>query len=91
MDSLNIIIVFHYLHWTYHSSSSVGNLNDLLQTDVEDDTELAQRVDVPGEETFCDYDSRMEYPTKALSRDEKWLTVVNHSNYTQGIRMEICR
>lgn len=70
---------------------SVGNLNDLLQTDVSDDTELAQRVDVPGEETFCDYDSRMEYPTKGLSRDEKWLPIVNHSNYTQGIRMEICR
>lgn len=72
---------------------SVGNLNDLLQTDLTDadDTILAQRVDVPGEETFCDYDSRIEYPKQGLTRDEKWLPIVNHSNYTQGIRMEMCR
>lgn len=42
------------------------------------------------EAKLCDSVISFKRPQKLRSVDQKWRTIVNHSNYTQFIRFEIC-
>ncbi|CAD7091073.1 unnamed protein product [Hermetia illucens] len=51
---------------------------------------LSTRFDHPGEESLCRNSERLVYPQSGLNKDEKWLFIVNHDKYKQGIRIEEC-
>uniref|UniRef100_A0A7G3AQ85 Protein spaetzle isoform x2 cimex lectularius n=1 Tax=Lutzomyia longipalpis TaxID=7200 RepID=A0A7G3AQ85_LUTLO len=53
--------------------------------------DLTQRNDIPGEESLCESYENKVYPTSGVNRDNKWLYIINQSNFTQGVRIEECR
>ena len=50
---------------------------------------LTQRIDVPGEESLCPSRERLIHPQLGET-DNGWMYIVNHDNYTQGVRVEEC-
>ncbi|XP_059610304.1 protein spaetzle [Phlebotomus argentipes] len=53
--------------------------------------DLTQRNDIPGEESLCESYENKVYPKSGQNRDNKWLYIINQSNFTQGVRIEECR
>ncbi|XP_078046963.1 uncharacterized protein LOC144475199 [Augochlora pura] len=41
-------------------------------------------------ESLCISNEKVVYPRTAETEDNQWLYVVNHPNYTQGVRIETC-
>ncbi|XP_033334440.2 protein spaetzle [Megalopta genalis] len=41
-------------------------------------------------ESLCISNEKVVYPKTAETEDNRWLYVVNHPNYTQGVRIETC-
>ncbi|XP_055389809.1 protein spaetzle-like [Condylostylus longicornis] len=54
-------------------------------------TEISQRIDPDfGEETLCQSVERLIFPQAGMTKDNNWSFIINHENYTQGIRIEEC-
>ncbi|XP_053948621.1 protein spaetzle-like [Anastrepha ludens] len=52
---------------------------------------VKSRIDgEPMESYFCDSRTRLIYPKVAQSRESKWLMVVQHPQYKQGVLVEQC-
>lgn len=51
---------------------------------------ISQRVDVSDTEALCRAKERVIYPKSAETIDKEWLFVLNHQNFTQGVRIELC-
>lgn len=71
-------------------SENVQLYHGQLTNDRATSPDLLSRRGYIDEDTFCDYQETRIYPRRALSRQNKWLTVVNYKDFTQSIRVEYC-
>ncbi|XP_076670309.1 uncharacterized protein LOC143369825 [Andrena cerasifolii] len=55
-----------------------------------DAVDIGYRIGADPTESLCLSTERVVYPQAAKDVDKQWLYVVNHPNYTQGVRIETC-
>lgn len=66
--------------------------SDLLNT-ISDGNELSIGIrfgDDENEEQLCTSQVRLVFPQAGLTKDDTWRYIVNHQNYTQGVRVDEC-
>ncbi|XP_028896014.2 protein spaetzle-like [Zeugodacus cucurbitae] len=51
---------------------------------------VTNRMEEEGEENFCNSRARMIYPKSVETKDSKWVLVVQHAQYRQGVLVEQC-
>lgn len=70
------------------NSLDLSRFNHFFGEDYEDKVGARFNEDEQG---LCQSSERTEHPQKALSRYDIEMTIVNHDNFRQGIRMEKCQ
>lgn len=65
------------------------SITNYQNTDAMDS--ISQRMDVDDSESLCVSTERIVYPKAAENIHMEWQFVVNHPNFTQGVRIETCR
>lgn len=51
---------------------------------------IGNRFSGSEDEPLCASQVRLVFPKAAVTKDNTWRFIVNHSNYTQGVRVEEC-
>lgn len=51
---------------------------------------ISERFDPGEEEVLCKSEEKLIYPKLAKSNNDTWLYIINHNEYRQGIRIEMC-
>lgn len=55
-----------------------------------DAMDISYRIDASLTESLCQANEQIIYPKTAENMDKQWLFIVNHPNFTQGVRIETC-
>lgn len=66
---------------------------ELFGSDLVNTVSIGNRfgeVEEEEEEQLCASQVRLVYPQAGLTQDNTWRYIVNHRNYTQGVRVEEC-
>ncbi|XP_036343631.1 protein spaetzle-like [Rhagoletis pomonella] len=61
-----------------------------FQDDIIKPQNVASRMQVEAEKPSCNSKSRIIYPKGAVSKEAKWLLVVQHEQHKQGVLVEEC-
>ncbi|XP_058448789.1 protein spaetzle-like [Malaya genurostris] len=66
---------------------------EVFGNDVVIDTgdELYQRFDTSDDDFLCTSEEKLVHPQSGYTKEEKLVMIVNTPNYTQGVRIEMCR
>ncbi|XP_033212569.1 uncharacterized protein LOC117170138 isoform X2 [Belonocnema kinseyi] len=51
---------------------------------------VVQRIDISDDSPLCVANEQVVYPQSAENKKKEWLFVVNHRNFTQGVKIESC-
>lgn len=62
--------------------------NDVV---IDSGDELHQRFDTSDDEFLCTSEEKLVHPQSGYTMEEKLIMIVNTPNYSQGVRIEVCR
>lgn len=70
--------------------TDVKKYEGLFGDDLVSSLNISERFDPGEEEVLCKSEEKLIYPKLAKSNNDTWLYIINHNEYRQGIRIEMC-